>query len=342
MRNGFQKVRTFFRKLRQRRPGRNRWAEYQLDVKMPSLKTRPRRRRRHKWAGIRLLAIVCLCITVPAGASWAYRQIFFENQEFKLNRVQIETDGSLAELKIAEASGVKVGMDLMAVDIEKARIQLEALPNVAKAHVTRELPDQIHIRVKERIPVAWLSCPPQGIRPLSVERGFLIDEKGNVFRSLEMQEDLKVLPVIEALKIARPSEGTILESEGIRKAIKMVLKSERSLEALGLQISEVRLKSEWAMECVYRNGMRATFSMFDIDRGINDLREIVTVMGDKEPRIATVNLVAAKNIPVTFVGSVGAGEFKDFLSKDSPPHEEAATPDEQKKQKHLRSILTGG
>lgn len=345
MRNGWQRVKKIFRSLGQGNPRVSRWEECQLDVKMPSLKIRAKRRRprRHRKIGsIRLLAILCLCLSIPIVTQWFYRQMFTENQEFKLTRIQIETDGALAESKIAETTGLKIGMDLMAVDIESVRAELKSLPNVVNAQVSREFPDRIHIKVKERIPLAWLSCPPQGIRPLSVERGFLIDEKGNVFRCLEMREDIKELPVIEALKIARPSEGTILESQSIQTAIEMVIKSESRLSSLGLQISEVRLKSNWAMECIYRNGLRATFSMHDLDRGLRDLADIREALGDREPRLATVNLVVTKNIPVTFEGKVDRSDFRDFLSGGTASKDEVVEPGEDKKQKQLRSILKGG
>jgi len=288
------------------------------------------------------MAVACLLISLPIAVRWSYRQVFFESHEFPLKRIQIETNGSLTEAMIAETAGLEAGEDMMGIDIQAVQKRLEALPSVMEAVISRAMPGRICIRVKERVPIAWLSCPPQGISPLSVEHGFLIDETGNVFRCLEMREDNKSLPVIESLDMARPKEGSIVESKPIRRAISMVTKSERMFESVGMQISEVKLKSSWAMKCVYRNGMRVTFSMDDIDRGLRDLKEIVRVLGDGTPRLATINLVVSKNIPVTFEGSVDRSDFQDFLRKRDVSDKEEESPVEAARERQLRAILRGG
>ena len=133
---------------------------HQLDVKTDSRKARRvRRTRKAAWL-IKFAAIAVMILSASASVRWVYRQIFYENSEFRLNRLQIHTDGVLTEAELATAARVELGMNLMEIDLNEVRGQLGKLPMVTNAEVVREMPDRLEIRVKERVPVAWLSCPP--------------------------------------------------------------------------------------------------------------------------------------------------------------------------------------
>ena len=319
------------------------WQSHQLNCNVSTRSGRKKQFRTRSKLLIRSLAILCLMVSVPVLAKLGYDHIFHESEEFKLDRLVILTDGDLAESAIAEAGGVSAGMDLMELDLEEVRSRLEDLPNVAEAEVTRELPDRLEIRVKELVPVAWLSCPPQGIRPMNTERGFLLDAEGNVFRCLELHDGMKALPVIEALKIARPAEGTILQSESIRKAIELITRSDTFFEGLGLEVAEVRIVTEWSLDCVYRDGMIASFAMNDIERGLLDLNHIVRKMRLRSMQLETVNLVVTKNIPVTFAAGVDASVLEaDDAETEEIAGQESEPAEREEERKHLRSILKGG
>lgn len=293
---------------------------------------------------VRALAILCLCVSIPLGAKCAYDNIFYKNDEFILRRLEIKSDGVLSEDKLSEIANVSPGLNLMELDLGLIKEQIELLPQVKKVKVNREMPDRLVIQVEERIGVAWLSCPPQGIRPWDMERGFLMDESGYLFRCLDLSEGMKRLPVVEAFKIVKPSEGSQLELDAARSALKLIAESETRLASDDLMVEKVRIQNEWSMECAFMNGLKVTFDVYDLERGLDDLSVILLETEKAGQTLLTVNVVAKKNIPVTFA----EGFLSDSLSGDDASPSSVKVPATQTapevsgQEKHLHSILSGG
>jgi len=293
---------------------------------------------------IRTLAILCLCVSIPIGAKWAYDKIFYKNEEFILRRLEIKSDGVLSETKLAEIANVSPGMNLFELDLALIQSQIEMLPQVSKVNVNREMPDRLMIQVRERMGVAWLSCPPQGIRPWDMERGFLMDEEGYLFRCLDLTESMKKLPVIEVFKMANPAEGIRLESDAAKSALKLIVESESLFATQSMRVEKVRLPNEWAMECAYMNGLKVTFDVYDFARGLDDLSVILLATEKAGQSLLTVNVIAKKNIPVTFAEGLISGS----PNGDTVPPQAIVVPESPAKpvltgqEKHLHSILSGG
>jgi cell division protein FtsQ len=319
-----------------------------LDEDVAPVKVPARTRAKRRALIVRSVAILCLSVTLPLGAKWSHDNIFYKNEEFVLRRLNIQTDGVLSEARLAEIANVAAGMNLMELDLEAIRAQVEKLPQVEKASVTRELPDRINLIVRERMPVAWLSSPPLGIRPWDMERGYLLDAEGVLFRCLDLNDGMKSLPVVESFRVTEPVEGGRIDSEGVRSGLKLILESDQRFLERGLSISEVRVRDEWAVEAVYQNRLAVTFGVFDYSRGLDDLALILGQTEGSGQQLATVNVAAMKNIPVTFAGPVGPGGIPGGTGAEagpggtSPNGAGAALLPENEQEKHLRSILNGG
>ena len=323
---------------------------HQLDVKTDSRKARRvRRTRKAAWL-IKFAAIAVMILSASASVRWVYRQIFYENSEFRLNRLQIHTDGVLTEAELATAARVELGMNLMEIDLNEVRGQLGKLPMVTNAEVVREMPDRLEIRVKERVPVAWLSCPPHGVRPQNTAHGFLVDEDGQVFRCHKLITRFMALPVIETMRMPKPAEGTRIEFEPVREAIALIQSSNTLFERDRLEVVEVRLRNAWSMTAHYNNQMTVVFGAGDVERGLDDLRWIVSHAHSAKKELATVNLIPSKNIPVTFYKpperrAVPISEGK--LGDSSPPTvvrpiASRKAPPEIRWNQEMQLILNGG
>jgi hypothetical protein len=273
---------------------------HQLDVKLNSRRGQRIRQCRRRAAVIKISAIALTLLTISAMVKWAYRQAFYENSEFRLDRLAVRTDGALSEADIAQAAGIHMGMNLMTIDLKDARERLEEMPMVLGAEVRRELPDRLEIVIEERQPVAWLSCPAQGVRPRNAARGFLIDQHGEIFRCEKMLKHYLELPAIETRDMARPAEGGRLESFALREAIRLVQENERLFGKDGLHITDVRIRNAYSLQCTYNTLMEVVFGIKEIDRGLQDLRWIVSHAHSAGQLLATVNVMPSKNIPVTF------------------------------------------
>jgi cell division protein FtsQ len=312
----------------------------------PTREVSPRKRIRRRLLAARLTAFACLSVSLPLAAKKGYDHVFHENEEFVLQSLEIQTDGSLSVARLAEIANVAPGMNLLELDLGLVQEQISGLPQVERVSVSRELPDRLRILVRERMPVAWLSSPPLGIRPWDMERGFLLDETGHLFRCLDLNDGVKSLPVVESFRLAEPVEGVRIASDGVRSALKLILESDRRLLGEGIAVREVRLREEWAMECDYSTGLKATFGIYDFARGLSDLALILDRMASAGKVITSVNLAVERNIPVTFAAVEPLSQ-----SPGTTPGEPSSQDGEAvanggieltAQEKHLRSILKGG
>lgn len=312
-----------------------------LEARVSPVKSRLQRRSGRGWA-IRILAVACLCISAPIGIKATYEAIFFENKGFVLQQLNIQTDGVLRSHQVTEVANVVVGMQLLDLDLKQIRERIEKLPVVEEAIVSREMPDKLHVIVKERIPIAWVSCPPLGVRPGDMERGFLIDASGIAFRCLDLTNEVAQLPVIEMFSMPEPVEGEELKVEGISSALRLIASAEKSRSTIADQIQMIRLRNEWSVHCHYRSGLQVVFPRFDIERGLEDLAVILDRMSETGATLATVNVVATENIPITFATPVDPERFSKKRAVLQANAGEAIASPFNEEEKHLRSILNGG
>lgn len=89
---------------------------------------------------------------------------------------EIVVDGTrrLEPTAIAEVAGIRSGEPVLLADLAAAEARIEALPWVAEATVTRELPDAIHVSVVERVATATLVA--DGGAVLVDGEGVVLDE----------------------------------------------------------------------------------------------------------------------------------------------------------------------
>tara|TARA_R110002096_G_scaffold217936_11_gene406067 strand:+ start:5011 stop:6051 length:1041 start_codon:yes stop_codon:yes gene_type:complete len=325
---------------RSSRPDETDWITLDADTEL-----RPKCSRRKKsraiWA-IRAVGIVMLCGSIPLGLKWANEAIFYNNQEFVLQKLDIQTNGTLSHIRLREIANVSAGMNLMEIDLGSIKDRLEKIPVVEAAVISRAMPDRLNVVVTERKPVAWLSCPPLGIRPGDMERGFLMDKDGIPFRCMDLTESIQVLPVIEAYRMEDPVEGELPEVMGLSGALELVASEGRFPGTEELAIHAIKLRNEWSMQCLYRNGLEVTFALREIDRGLRDLGVILSQSENLNAPLETVNVAVSKNIPVTFAEPLEGSSVSVITQPIGSGVSDKPQSTEDEQQKHLRSILKNG
>ncbi|RLB83328.1 MAG: hypothetical protein DRH17_02805 [Deltaproteobacteria bacterium] len=110
---------------------------------------------------------------------------------FEARTITVEGNQWLSKETILKQAGLKLRENILSVNLAAVRYRLMALPMVAAAEIDRELPDAIHIRVRERIPVAIVDLDPH----------FYLDEEGKMFRSVESPDNV-MLPVVTGLALS--------------------------------------------------------------------------------------------------------------------------------------------
>ncbi len=99
----------------------------------------------------RLVLLVAVAATALAGV------IVLRSPVLDVDEITVVGAGHLTPDDIREASGVDRGAPILLADLAAAAADVEALPWVASADITRDLPGRVHIEVREREPVAVLS-----------------------------------------------------------------------------------------------------------------------------------------------------------------------------------------
>lgn len=188
--------------------------DWETDVAKEKLTTRQKqcnatRRKRavRKWYNattrkLALLAAVGLTLGVTAGGWWYWHSgrlghavtgvadAFWNrtaDMGFKVKDIYLEGRKYTSRQAVDEALEVKPGDAIFGLSLQEIRQRLEAVPRVKYAEVARVLPDQLHVRLVEREPVAvW-----QNNGKLS-----LIDPDGVVMEYAEIKNYPNLLLVV--------------------------------------------------------------------------------------------------------------------------------------------------
>lgn len=128
---------------------------------------RPKLSRTGRW--LANLAFAMVLLAVPAWLTWkphtAWERVAGEVGEVLRDAsvrsghvvAVVEIDGlqRTTRRELVAALGLEIGDPILAIDLDAARSRIEALPWVAAARLSRELPDRITISVTERAPLAF-------------------------------------------------------------------------------------------------------------------------------------------------------------------------------------------
>lgn len=109
-----------------------------------------RRARRARLRRIRRIAVSLTLIGGLAGGGVA----LMRSSLFALDGIEVAGASMLSRAQVLEASGLRIGMNVLSVDAGGIESRVEKLPLVADARVERLYPSKVRIRVRERTPAA--------------------------------------------------------------------------------------------------------------------------------------------------------------------------------------------
>jgi hypothetical protein len=132
-------------KNRNRRVGRG----HVLDVKLRSDQIRATR--------MRLMSIACAVVfgtvfglyLIWRTGELALDKFVYENPDFAIQNVEVHTDGVIAPQQLRRWSGVRIGSNLITLDLAAVKRNLELVSAIDSVSVERVLPQTLKIRVTE-------------------------------------------------------------------------------------------------------------------------------------------------------------------------------------------------
>ncbi|NNC87918.1 MAG: FtsQ-type POTRA domain-containing protein [Akkermansiaceae bacterium] len=267
------------------------------------------------------------------GAKLGLRHLFIENAEFRLDYIDLQTDGGITEHDLATLTGIDPTASVFAINLESARKALESRPAIVKAKVSRRLPGTLRVRVEERTPVAWLECRSLGMIGRNPECGVLLDAAGTCFPCEEWLEEMATrLPVIVVQQAGEEDFviGRKIQHRGARRGLHLVNLAARELEGESWSLPVVAVRNEFSLVAATSDGALVTFGMYDHRRQLADLRALRHHAAETGRLIGTVDLMPQRNIPVTFAAT------------DGQPLQKSAPRRENRLEREMAAILNRG
>lgn len=251
------------------------------------------------------LAFVAAILAALGWGVWRGMQVaFYRNPDFRLQVIDLNANPAIDETRVASVIGIDLSSNpsLFDIDVGDATERLESLPEITEANLERHLPDTLLVRVKARVPRAWIRCEQLGITEVRAPGGLLVDQDGIAYECPESQlESARRLPVINlpGEDAEKPSAGKRIAQPELNHALAL-LKAASDVDAQAMQwIDSIRQANDWSLELVTRDGTKATFGLGDHARQIENLRAALAHAGGRGYVIDTINLIPKYNIPIT-------------------------------------------
>ncbi len=279
-----------------------------LDVKLRSSQRRQLRLRR--------FSIVSGCILVTGiggfgiwrGGDWALQRLLYENSAFAIHHLEVETDGVIAREQIRRWAGVKLEDNLLALDLERVKRDLELVPVVQSAAVERLLPHTLRIRITEREPIARFFYPT--MRPVGLaERGVcLIDARGMVMNPLEPQQRSEpsavtndFLPVLVGVPANEVRPGYQVESPPVCAALNFIRDFDRSSMTEVVELKEIDLTAPGVLQVRTTHGVELVFGFSETGQQLRRWRAIHDYVQRSGKHLTWVDLSVSNNVPARFI-----------------------------------------
>jgi cell division septal protein FtsQ len=279
---------------------RQRRQQHLLDVKVRSRTITQLRNRRIMVLVSKVVLAGVVCTGVVLGVREGARRLFFENPDYAVNQIEVQTDGTLQREQILETAQLREGENIFRVDLAGIHDRLQQLPQVEEVEVERKMPAEIDIRIVERKPVAWITREKEISDPFASDAAFLVDARGVLMKEKKMLPEYLALPLIAGCVSQSLEAGKVVESYDAKAALELLGLSTRSFMQTHFQIREIDLSKGYCLLVTDKNRTQVTFGFDGLEKQLQRLEQFLVYSDDSKRELATVNLLVQRNIPVTF------------------------------------------
>jgi cell division septal protein FtsQ len=248
------------------------------------------------------LIVVGLSVAVYYGASKAAARLFFQNPDYDLAVLDVQTDGVLPQDAILAAADLRKGINIMKVDLERARARLSSLPEVEKVQVTRQLPNRVSIQINERKPIAWVAAehaPALRAEVMAAKNSYLVDANGILIPPRRPSPQDAYLPIIRHYT-GPVAPGQEADGEEIHAALDLLHAQQDSLIGARYQIEEIDLGKPYGIIVTDRAGAQITLPFEDMDKQLKRMDTVFQAVESRGQKVQTMNLLVQNNVPVTY------------------------------------------
>jgi len=279
-----------------------------LDVKLRSSRVRATRMRLGVVALAAAFGTVFGVYLFWRAGEWALNKFVYENSEFAIRHIDAQTDGVIAPDELRRWSGIRLGENLMALDLGSVKRNLELVSTIGSVSVERVLPGTLRIWVTERQPVAQVDVPRPGPGGGIEVTVFQFDADGYVMQPLDPRQCVislaqirNELPVITGLNVYRLEPGQRVESPQALAALQLLAAFNRSAMAGPANLRRIDVSSPGVVVTTTGQGSEITFGLDNLEQQLQRWREIYDLGQRMNKAIASLDLAVSNNVPVRWM-----------------------------------------
>jgi len=235
----------------------------------------------------------------------------YENADFAIQNVDVKTDGVISPEQLRNWSDVRLGANLIALDLAAVKRNLEMVSAIDTVSVERVLPHTLKIRVTERDPIAQVNVPrAAGANGIAVSV-YQLDATGAVMMPLDPRQCIvplsqlnPQLPEISGVNVVKLSAGhsiDAVELPHVQAALQLISAFDHSPMAGLVDLRRVDVSAPGVIIVTTGQGSQITFALENLDRQLRRWREIYDYAAAKNSTVASADLAVGNNVPVHLV-----------------------------------------
>jgi len=254
---------------------------------------------------MRLAFLIALAFGAVVGVRLGIQRGLVENQEFRLQAIELTPNPALDERRLVEIAGININGSLFDCDAAEIESKLRALPEIATANVRREFPGTLVVQVAAREPYAWVASTAQGIDAHDEKSGLLVDRSGVAFPCHPaLSKTAAMLPVFFLGDGGEPLvAGQAVKNPQFDRLVRLYKVACEEIPGATEWIYSLRQDRAWSLELLSRDGMTASFGLGDHKRQMGDLKAALDHARERSQQIASIELIPERNIPVKLRGN---------------------------------------
>src|ERR1043166_1575146 len=304
---------------------RQRRQQHLLDVKVRSRRATQNRLRSAMGLVWKMALFLILCAGGFVGAREAAKRLFFQNPDYQVKTIELQTDGTLQREQVLKAADLHEGANIFSVNLGRMRDRIQQLPQADEVEIVRKLPGEIDIRVVERNPVAWITSETEVNDPFASDAAFLVGARGVLMKQKKLLPEYLGLPLIVGCSTETLEAGKTVESPEAKTALELLRLTESSFLQTRFQIREIDISKNYCLLVTDKNRSRVMFALNDLEEQLRRLQVFLDYCDNTKQELETLNLVAQRNIPVTFT-SPASDVINDTLEPAVEPRIMKAIP----------------
>jgi cell division septal protein FtsQ len=225
----------------------------------------------------------------------------------------VKTDGMIAPEQLRRWSQVKLGDNLIALDLTTVKRNLELVSTIGSVSVERVLPRTLKISVTERDPVAQVNIPRADASGGIAVAVFQLDADGYVMQPLDprlcvvpLAQVGGQLPVIAGLNVYQLQPGHRVESPQVQAALELIGAFDHSPMAGLVDLRRIDVSLPGVVVVTTGQGGEITFGLNNLEQQLRRWREIYDLGQRMNQAVASLNLAVSNNVPVHWMEAIAA------------------------------------